>query len=603
MILKCIFLFAITMHVIAQHANILKTLAEMDRQIEILEKIETINPPTESRSSNSISNTFKLSEMPPEKPLPENFGFNYTEMIFGNNSALKKEYIEKFDRLTSNPIAQSSIYDWVTPSTILSSFKNLIPCTLHVHSPGFEREVQKKLKFVNSRTNDILTYDDLVNGSPEAKKYINSFDYDYNWVLLAGGFREKSCDLTDMMKDRIPRNFNIICIDWDAVNSDDFVNYPQVSQMVAQYMHKPIETLFTRPIIDSNNMEKVKNHKIYGMGFSLGAQILTFFGRQLASSNIFRMHTLFALDPAGPCFERNSYHYGLKLNDPAADNIQTIHTDLYHMGYQTNTGHLNIWINGGPEVQPKCNPNENPIEFSQCNHHMAKRIAPQFIEELYYIGGTYNQFHVDDRFILERGKLLFNSEKFRNSPSVAWIDFEKEPTYTPKHFEYKTCDSNRTDIWCPNGDHIFINSGYSPVFVMKGFDRNLEKYINSIDDAYERLIIPTGKDFCIIFRTNNWANCPTLSGRKLKYNYSCDSFVASDMMFIAFYSGNYRFKAETTTIPSPGLWYTVETELDTIVYSLNDGYFTKKLDYPQKSVSLFNGNSMEFQIFGASSLI
>lgn len=89
--------------------------------------------------------------------------------------------------------------------------------------------------------------------------------------------------------------------------------------------------------------------KLELLGFSLGAQTVSYIGRnfqQLSGKNISKIT---ALEPSGPCFR--TLGADDRLDASNADFVQVIHTNIDGFGMATRMGHVDFYINGG-EYQP-----------------------------------------------------------------------------------------------------------------------------------------------------------------------------------------------------------------------------------------------------------
>lgn len=104
---------------------------------------------------------------------------------------------------------------------------------------------------------------------------------------------------------------------------------------------------FLRYLIDMRYPAK----HIHLIGFSLGAEVAGFAGKQLQEWGI-KLTRITALDPALPLFEGNSSNRRLTPSD--ARFVDVIHTDGGILGNPTAMGHADFYPNGGRPLQPGC---------------------------------------------------------------------------------------------------------------------------------------------------------------------------------------------------------------------------------------------------------
>lgn len=138
-------------------------------------------------------------------------------------------------------------------------------------------------------------------------------------------------------------NYNVILVDWSAMvavpwYSSAVENLPVAARYLARFL---------RYLVTSGYAAK----HIHLIGFSLGAEVAGFAGKQLQEWGI-KLTRITALDPALPLFEGNSSNRRLSPSD--ARFVDVIHTDGGILGNPTAMGHADFYPNGGRPLQPGC---------------------------------------------------------------------------------------------------------------------------------------------------------------------------------------------------------------------------------------------------------
>lgn len=138
-------------------------------------------------------------------------------------------------------------------------------------------------------------------------------------------------------------NYNVILIDWSAMTavpwySNAVENLPVSGRYLARFL---------RFLVDKGYPAKY----IHLIGFSLGAEVAGFAGKQLQEWGI-KLPRITALDPALPLFEGNSSNRRLSPSD--ARFVDVIHTDGGLLGNPAPMGHADFYPNGGRPLQPGC---------------------------------------------------------------------------------------------------------------------------------------------------------------------------------------------------------------------------------------------------------
>lgn len=183
----------------------------------------------------------------------------------------------------------------------------------------------------------------------------SNFDHTKRTKIIVHGFAPTNAVVakwvskmtqTIMAKDDV----NVIVVDWvggAAVAYDQAVgNTRLVGAQIANLV---------RTIMDVHNYDPKKVHII---GFSLGAHVAGFAGKELIKHNEeHKIGRITGLDPANPGFNFDSPH--VRLDKIDAHFVDVIHTDMKTLlvvasGLNRNIGHADYYPNGGAS-QPGCN--------------------------------------------------------------------------------------------------------------------------------------------------------------------------------------------------------------------------------------------------------
>ncbi|XP_022230241.2 pancreatic triacylglycerol lipase [Drosophila obscura] len=176
----------------------------------------------------------------------------------------------------------------------------------------------------------------------------SNFNFNYPLAVYLHGFSESATgerQSSQELKDAFLRrgNHNVILIDWSAMTavpwySNSVENLPITARYIARFL---------RYLVGRGYAAK----HIHLIGFSLGAEVAGFAGKQLQEWGI-KLTRITALDPALPLFEGNSSNRRLSPSD--ARFVDVIHTDGGILGNPTAMGHADFYPNGGRPLQPGC---------------------------------------------------------------------------------------------------------------------------------------------------------------------------------------------------------------------------------------------------------
>ncbi|XP_030387854.1 phospholipase A1 VesT1.02 [Scaptodrosophila lebanonensis] len=176
----------------------------------------------------------------------------------------------------------------------------------------------------------------------------SNFNFNYPLAIYLHGFSESATgeqQSSQQLKDAFLRsgNYNVILIDWSAMTAVPwYANAVENLPVTARYIARFLQFLVRRGYAAKH---------IHLIGFSLGAEVAGFAGKQLQEWGI-KLTRITALDPALPMFEGESSHRC--LNPGVARFVDVIHTDGGILGNPTAMGHVDFYPNGGRPLQPGC---------------------------------------------------------------------------------------------------------------------------------------------------------------------------------------------------------------------------------------------------------
>ncbi|XP_064536110.1 pancreatic lipase-related protein 2 [Drosophila montana] len=207
-----------------------------------------------------------------------------------------------------------------------------------------EREDIKFLLYTRKNRNAAQ----LLQLSDDVRLARSNFNFNYPLAIYLHGFSESATgekQSSQDLKDAFLRrgNYNVILVDWSAMVAVPwYSNAVENLPVAARYLAR-----FLRYLVTSGYAAK----HIHLIGFSLGAEVAGFAGKQLQEWGI-KLSRITALDPALPLFEGNSSNRRLSPSD--ARFVDVIHTDGGILGNPTAMGHADFYPNGGRPLQPGC---------------------------------------------------------------------------------------------------------------------------------------------------------------------------------------------------------------------------------------------------------
>uniref|UniRef100_A0A1A9WK45 Lipase domain-containing protein n=1 Tax=Glossina brevipalpis TaxID=37001 RepID=A0A1A9WK45_9MUSC len=184
--------------------------------------------------------------------------------------------------------------------------------------------------------------------SDERRLRKSNFNFNYPLAIYLHGFSESATgekQSSQELKDAFLKsgNYNVILIDWSAMTAVPWYtnavdNMPVVARYIARFMRFLV-------------MQGYPVQRMHLIGFSLGAEVAGFIGKQLQDWSI-NLKRITGLDPALPLFDDNSSNRRLTPAD--AYFVDVIHTDGGILGNPEAMGHVDFYPNGGHALQPGC---------------------------------------------------------------------------------------------------------------------------------------------------------------------------------------------------------------------------------------------------------
>uniref|UniRef100_A0A0A1XE33 Pancreatic lipase-related protein 2 n=1 Tax=Zeugodacus cucurbitae TaxID=28588 RepID=A0A0A1XE33_ZEUCU len=184
--------------------------------------------------------------------------------------------------------------------------------------------------------------------SDERRLSKSNFDLQQPLAIYIHGFSESATgdkQSSQQLKDAFLKagNYNVILVDWSPMTvmpwyTNAVENLPVAARFIARFLR----------FLVANGYQTRHIHLI---GFSLGAEVAGFVGKQLLEWGVV-LPRITGLDPALPLFEPNSGNRHLTHTD--ARFVDIIHTDGGILGNPEAMGHADFYPNGGRALQPGC---------------------------------------------------------------------------------------------------------------------------------------------------------------------------------------------------------------------------------------------------------
>nr|XP_014085763.1 pancreatic lipase-related protein 2 [Bactrocera oleae]XP_036225109.1 pancreatic lipase-related protein 2 [Bactrocera oleae]XP_036225111.1 pancreatic lipase-related protein 2 [Bactrocera oleae] len=184
--------------------------------------------------------------------------------------------------------------------------------------------------------------------SDEGRLSKSNFDLQQPLAFYIHGFSESAIadsQSSQQLKDAFLKagNYNVILVDWSPMTvmpwyTNAVENLPVAARFIARFLR----------FLVANGYQARLIHLI---GFSLGAEVAGFVGKQLLEWGVV-LPRITGLDPPLPLFESNSGNRYLTHTD--ARFVDIIHTDGGILGNPEAMGHADFYPNGGRALQPGC---------------------------------------------------------------------------------------------------------------------------------------------------------------------------------------------------------------------------------------------------------
>ncbi|KNC33420.1 hypothetical protein FF38_09862 [Lucilia cuprina] len=180
--------------------------------------------------------------------------------------------------------------------------------------------------------------------SDEKRLRKSNFNFNYPLAIYLHGFSESATGEKQSSQEvKDGGNYNVILIDWSPMTAVPwYTNAVDNLPVAARYVARFIRFLL---------QQGYQLQKIHLIGFSLGAEVSGFIGKQLQEWGIY-LPRITGLDPALPLFEDGSSNRRLSPKD--AQFVDIIHTDGGILGNPEAMGHADFYPNGGHALQPGC---------------------------------------------------------------------------------------------------------------------------------------------------------------------------------------------------------------------------------------------------------
>jgi len=204
--------------------------------------------------------------------------------------------------------------------------------------------------------------------NPETVRNI-SFDGTKKTTIFSHGYLESSrmyfvkTYFNEILKQG---DMNVIFVDWEKGATFPYYQASGDTRIVGRQIARLVDMF--------HNETGLKYSDVHLIGFSLGAQVVGYAGRDVQRRGN-KIGRISGLDPAGPFFEYR--HPDVRLDPTDADFVDVAHLDsrtigIKGMGCEQALGHVDFYFNGGFH-QPGClkEEKEDPIQIISCSHYRA----------------------------------------------------------------------------------------------------------------------------------------------------------------------------------------------------------------------------------------
>ncbi|XP_057297074.1 pancreatic lipase-related protein 2-like [Hydractinia symbiolongicarpus] len=196
----------------------------------------------------------------------------------------------------------------------------------------------------------------------------SNFDGTKKTVIIVHGYIGNSGEywvqpLVDALLKR--EQMNVVVVDWKKGAAFPYHQAVGNARIIGAQVALLLKGLQEQTRLDLMN--------VHCIGFSMGAHVCGFVGRNFARSNV-TIGRISGLDPSAPYYEFR--HADVRLDKTDADFVDVIHTDtktLLVKGFGTaqELGHLDFYPNGGHD-QPNCRNLDNGVtQYLTCSHYRA----------------------------------------------------------------------------------------------------------------------------------------------------------------------------------------------------------------------------------------
>ncbi|XP_057299885.1 inactive pancreatic lipase-related protein 1-like [Hydractinia symbiolongicarpus] len=198
----------------------------------------------------------------------------------------------------------------------------------------------------------------------------NNFDPNKKTVMLVHGYIESRKQwYVQMFIDELLKHddMNVIFTDWSYGAGFPYHQAYGNARLVGAQLSRMVEVL--------HNDTGVSLHNIHLIGFSIGAHIVGYAGRNLKRRGMI-IGRITGLDPAAPYYE--SEHIDVRLDPTDADFVDVVHTDgktilINGFGTIQEMGHIDFYPNGGFHQLGCGKLDIGVVQYLACSHYRAVR--------------------------------------------------------------------------------------------------------------------------------------------------------------------------------------------------------------------------------------
>ncbi|CAG9578215.1 unnamed protein product [Danaus chrysippus] len=199
-------------------------------------------------------------------------------------------------------------------------------------------------------------YDEFDLDSPLGLLNSTGYDRSQHTVIYTFGFKGKANGQSvKTIVETYLRigNINIILFNWEeeATGPLGTISYGNIVAKNVKKLGTKLGDVLVKLVLAGLDI-----NKLHLIGFSLGAQLYGYTGRQVMANNL-EIPRITGLDPAGPLYDEGFFE---SLDKDSAGFVDVFHTNPGALGSEKSQATVDIWFNCEQKYQPGCELDDDP---------------------------------------------------------------------------------------------------------------------------------------------------------------------------------------------------------------------------------------------------